>query len=220
MHINIIWTSHFSYNTIYTSHHPLFLYYKFYKHLTLIFHVQHIFVGGDGGGGGGGGDDDDIISCNVLCIFFRSDISVGLFQIVHTLGSSSPPTVKLQSHSDLPWSDRPTYVSDPNLLVINITSMQTLCISSQFLLQILQIIILESWCTNWTSRGRGNSKRRSWKSCGIKGVCHQGKLAVPISAETGAKNPLLQTRNQGAKDGRTSKSTLQSSELSIMTYKH
>ena len=122
------------------------LYYKFYKHLTLIFHVQHIFVGGDGGGGGG--DDDDIISCNVLCIFFRSDISVGLFQIVHTLGSSSPPTVKLQSHSDLPWSDRPTYVSDPNLLVINITSMQTLCISSQFLLQILQIIILESWCTN------------------------------------------------------------------------
>ena len=55
------------------------------------------------------------------------------------------------------------------------------------------------------SRGRGNSKRRSWKSCGIEGVCHQGKLAVPISAETGAKKPLLQTRNRGAKDLRNLK---------------
>ena len=87
-------------------------------------------IAGVGVGGGGGGGD--IISCNVLCNFFRSDISVGLFQIVHTLGSSSPPTVKLQSHSDLPWSDRPTYVSDPKLLVINITSIQALCVSSQF----------------------------------------------------------------------------------------
>ena len=93
--------------------------------------IAGVGVGGGGGGDGGGGGGD-IISCNVLCNFFRSDISVGLFQIVHTLGSSSPPTVKLQSHSDLPWSDRPTYVSDPKLLVINITSIQALCVSSQF----------------------------------------------------------------------------------------